>query len=67
MNILEHGKDLKMLVIFICQMDMDWSVYNAILASIKTQREVKFEILDGNIDENIFKSNDQRLQMNCFK
>lgn len=62
-NILECSQDLAILIIHIHEIDINLSVYNEILASIKGQLEVTLEIKNGIIDENIFKENDQRLKI----
>lgn len=62
-NILECSQNLTILIIHIHEIDINLSVYNAILKSIKVQLEVTLEIQNGNIDENIFKKNEQRLKI----
>lgn len=61
-NILKYSEKLTRLVIWIDEMDIDLSVYDSILASIKGRLKVVLDIINGNIDENIFRKNKQRLE-----
>lgn len=63
MNILEYSENLAKLEIWIYEMDMDLPTYNSILAMNKGRLEAKLRIFYGNIDNNIFQQNMQRLKI----
>lgn len=63
MDILKYSKNLVKLEIDISEMDINLSVYEAISTSIRGRLEVTLYIKNGNIDENIFKENEQRLRI----